>query len=68
MARPATSKVKLKEGYYIEVRSQGATSGVKIRRDSIDGIRRAIQIYEQAYEVHYIGKIENGKVVSTAKV
>ncbi len=67
MARPATSKVNLKKGYYIEVRKQGATSGIKIRRDTKEGILKAIQKYEKAYDVHYIGKIENGKVVSTAK-
>ncbi len=67
MARPATTKVNLKDGYYIEVRNLGATSGIKIQRDTYEQIKRAIAQYEKVYDVHYIGKIENGKVTKAKK-
>ena len=63
MARPATRGVKLKDGYYIEVRSKGANSGIKIHRDTEEAIQLAMNSYSRMHDVHYIGKVENGKVV-----
>jgi hypothetical protein len=30
MGRPATKPIKLKDGYYIEIRNRGANSGIKL--------------------------------------
>lgn len=67
MARPSTRGVKLKNGFYIEVRNKGAHSGVKIRRDSFDDAQLALHNYSKMHDVHYIGEIENGKVVGAPK-
>jgi len=67
MARPSTRGVKLKNGFYIEVRNKGAHSGVKIRRDSYETAQLAFDIYSKMHDVHYIGEIENGKVVDGKK-
>ena len=63
MARPATREIKLKDGFYIEVRQIGAMKGIKIRRDTYDQIQLAMKQYKNAYDVHYIGEIKNGKVI-----
>jgi LDH2 family malate/lactate/ureidoglycolate dehydrogenase len=62
MARPATKEVKLRSGFYIEVRQKGAPKGIKIRRDTYPEIQRAIKQYENAYSVHYIGEVRKGKI------
>ncbi len=62
MARPSTRGVKLKNGFYIEVRNKGAHSGVKIRRDSYDDAQLALNNYSKMHDVNYIGEIVNGKV------
>jgi hypothetical protein len=67
MARPSTRGVKLKNGFYIEVRNKGAHSGVKIRRDSFEAAQLALDNYSKMHDVHYIGEIENGKVVGAKK-
>ncbi len=67
MARPSTRGVKLKNGFYIEVRNKGAHSGVKIRRDSFEEAQLAFRNYSNMHDVHYIGEIENGKVVGAKK-
>lgn len=64
MARTTTGKVNLKDGYYIEVCKQGVSNGIKIRRESYEGIQLAIKMYEKFYEVNYLGKLENGKKVN----
>ncbi|MBS0000926.1 MAG: hypothetical protein KFF73_18225 [Cyclobacteriaceae bacterium] len=63
MARPINSKVNLKDGYYIEVCNIGANSGIKIRRDTLEGIQIALKKYKKFYDVNYMGKIENGKKI-----
>ena len=67
MARPSTRGVKLKNGFYIEVRNKGAHSGVKIRRDTLEAAKLAFDNYSKMHDVHYIGEIENGKVVGAKK-
>ena len=67
MARPSTRGVKLKNGFYIEVRNKGAHSGVKIRRDSFEDAQLALGNYSKMHDVHYIGEIVNGKVVGAKK-
>lgn len=62
MARPITREIKLKNGFYIEVRQKGASRGIKIRRESHDQIQLALKRYENIYTVRYIGEVKDGKV------
>lgn len=62
MGRPITRDIKLKRGFYIEVKSKGSNKGIMIRRDSYDQIQMAIQKYEGMYSVHYHGEVTTGKV------
>ncbi len=63
MGRPPTnpSKIKLKPGFYIEIRGIGAKTGIKIQRDTYDEIQVAIKKYETTYEVIYLGEMKNGE-------
>jgi hypothetical protein len=61
MGRPITREVKLRDGFYIEVRSKGAQKGTKIRRDTYNEIQSAIRQYRNAYTVQYLGEMKNGK-------
>lgn len=61
MGRPVTREIKLKDGFYIEVRSKGALKGTKIRRDSYPEIQTAIRQYQNAYSVNYLGEFKGGK-------
>ena len=67
MGRPPTRPKKLKDGYYIEVRNTGATSGIKIRRDTEDEMMLAVKDYEKSKEVVILGESVNGKFVRDAK-
>jgi len=67
MGRPITREVKLRDGFYIEVKSKGAQKGTKIRRDSYNEIQTAIRQYKNAYEVQYLGEMKNGKRVAPQK-
>ena len=67
MGRPPTRPKKLKDGYYIEVRNTGATSGIKIRRDTEDEMMLAVKDYEKSKEVVILGESVNGKFVKDAK-
>ena len=63
MARPVTREVKLRDGFYIEVKNGGAQKGIKIRRETYAAIQLAIKQYTNGYNVRYIGEIKNGKPV-----
>ena len=53
MARPVTREVKLKNGFYIELRRRGENKGIKIWRENYDQIQMAIKRYENMYDVHH---------------
>ncbi len=59
--RPATKPVRLKEGFYIELRTKGSSSGIKIRRDTREEIDLAIKQYEKSKIVTYLGQVKDGK-------
>lgn len=62
--RPATRPPELKSGYYIVVRSKGAASGIKIRRDTRRELDFAIQQYERSNkDVDYLGEVKDGRWV-----
>ncbi len=60
MARPATKAIKLKDGFYIEVRNKGAQSGIKIRRNSKEMMQMAVKQYEKTKVVLQLGEMKNG--------
>ncbi|MGY5847369.1 hypothetical protein ACW6QP_08095 [Salegentibacter sp. HM20] len=62
MGRPSTQPKDLRDGYYIEVRNKNQKNGVKIRRDTLDQLRLAIEEYKESKEVIILGKSENGKM------
>ncbi len=63
MARPVTREVKLKNGFYLEVRRRGENKGIKIWRETYNQVQMAIKRYENMYDVHYVGEVKNGKIL-----
>ncbi len=61
--RPATKPPTLKEGYYLEVRSKGSSTGVKIRRDTKAEMEFAVRQYEKSKTVTYLGEVRAGRWV-----
>lgn len=63
MGRPPTRAKKLRDGFYIEIRTKGSTSGIKIIRQSEVEMLQAIKEYEKSKEVIILGESKNGKWV-----
>ncbi|MFV8224304.1 hypothetical protein [Christiangramia aquimixticola] len=61
MGRPSTKPKDLRDGYYIEVRNKNKNSGVKIRRDTVEQLKLAIEEYKNSKDVIVLGKSTNGK-------
>jgi hypothetical protein len=61
MGRPSTKPKDLRDGYYIEVRNKNKNSGVKIRRDTVEQLKLAIEEYKSSKDVIVLGKSTNGK-------
>ena len=66
MGRPPTRPIKLKNGFYIEVRNKGANSGTKIRRETRELMDRAVKDYSRRKDVIILGECVNGKFVEDA--
>ena len=64
MGRPATKPIKLKDGYYIEIRNRGANSGIKLYSSTEEQMLRTIKTYERTKDVVILGQSKNGKFVS----
>lgn len=64
MGRPSTKPKKLKDGFYLEVKNQGAKSGIKIRRDTYEELMLAKKDFERTKEVKVLGEMKNDKWVS----
>jgi len=58
--RPVTKPGVLKEGFYLELRSKGSNTAIKIRRDSMAEIKLAIKQYEKNKTVTYLGEVKDG--------
>jgi hypothetical protein len=64
MGRPPTRPITFKDGFYIEVRNKGASSGVKIRSDDAASMEAAAKDYRTSKEVVILGEHKKGKWVS----
>ncbi len=60
MGRPATKPAKLRDGFYIEVKSQGG-SGVLVRRDTKEQMMLAAEDYSRTKMVSVLGEMRNDK-------
>lgn len=63
MGRPPTRPGKLRDGFYIEVRSKGSKSGIKLRSDTLEEMKNAAIQYGKTKEVNVMGEYKNGKPV-----
>ncbi|HBW85978.1 MAG: hypothetical protein ACKO6J_09680 [Crocinitomicaceae bacterium] len=63
MGRPATRPAKLKNGFYIEVKSQGSSS-ILIRRDTKEQMLIAAEDYSRTKEVTIKGEMFNDKWIA----
>ena len=59
--RPSTQPPKLRDGFYIELKSHGSTSAIKIIRKNIQEVEKAIEQYSKNKLVKYLGQVKNGK-------
>lgn len=59
--RPATKQAELKEGFYIELKTKGSNSPVKIRRESMQEVELAMEQYGRSKIVTYLGQVKGGK-------
>ena len=64
MGRPPTRAKKLRDGFYIEIRTKGSASGIKIIRENEDEMFQAIKEYEKSKEIIVLGESKNGKWVN----
>lgn len=67
MGRPSTKPKKLKDGFYLEVKNQGAKSGIKIRRDTYEEMMQAKKSFERTKEVKVLGEVIDDKFVNEKK-
>jgi len=67
MGRPPTKPIKLKDGFYIEVRNKGSRSGIKIRREDKATMIKAAKEYERSKDVIILGESKNGHFVDDKK-
>ena len=67
MGRPSTKPKKLKDGFYLEVKNQGAKSGIKIRRDTFDEMMLAKKNFERTKEVKVLGEVIDDSFVNDKK-
>ncbi|MEM6517500.1 MAG: hypothetical protein AAF688_15065 [Bacteroidota bacterium] len=61
MGRPPTKPIKFRDGFYIEIRNKGKSTGIKLHRDTKEQMLRTIKEYEQTKDVLILGESKNGK-------
>ena len=61
--RPSTQPPKLRDGFYIELRTHGSASAIKIIRKNMEEVDKAIKLYSTNKIVKYLGEVKNGKWV-----
>ncbi len=67
MGRPSTKPKKLKDGFYLEVKNQGAKSGIKVRRDTYEEMMLAKKNFERTKEVKVLGEVIDDTFVNDKK-
>lgn len=67
MGRPRTKPNKLKDGFYIEVRSKGSKSGIKVRAETKEKMEEAALRYSKIKDVTVMGEYQNGKALDKVK-
>lgn len=67
MGRPSTKPKKLKDGFYLEVKNQGAKGGIKIRRDTYDEMMLAKKNFERTKEVKVLGEVVDDTFINDKK-
>ena len=55
--RPSTKPPKLRDGFYIELRTQGSSGAIKIIRKSMDEVNKALELYSKNKIVKYLSLI-----------
>ncbi len=60
MGRPATKPARLRDGFYIEVKSQGS-SAIIVRRDTKEQMITAAEDYARTKIVTILGEMKNDK-------
>ncbi len=60
MGRPATKPARLRDGFYIEVKSQGS-SAIIVRRDTKEQMITAAEDYSRTKIVTILGEMKNDK-------
>ena len=63
MGRPPSKPAKLKDGFYIEVKSAGS-GGIRIRRDTREQMILAAEDYKRSKNVTILGEMRNDQWVS----
>jgi len=66
MGRPPTKPARLKNGFYIEVRTQGS-SGIMIRRDTREQMVLAAEDYARTKQVTVLGEMKDDKWLDKKK-
>ena len=63
MGRPATTKKKLKDGFWLELRNKKAKSGVKLWRATEEQMLKTAESYKRSKDVIILGELKKGKWV-----
>lgn len=61
--RPSTQPPKLRDGFYIELKTQGSSSAIKIIRKNMEEVKKAMELYSKNKIVRYLGQVKSGKWV-----
>ena len=61
--RPSTQPPKLRNGFYIELKTQGSSMGIKIIRKNMEEVKQAMEQYSKNKIVKYLGQVKDGKWV-----
>jgi hypothetical protein len=64
MGRPATRPARLRNGFYIEVKTQGS-SAILVRRDTREQMLMAAEDYSRTKEVVIRGEMRNDKWIES---
>lgn len=64
MGRPATRPARLRDGFYIEVKTQGS-SAILVRRDTREQMIMAAEDYSRTKEVVIRGEMRNDKWIES---